>query len=311
MMKTVKVFAPMTVANMGCGFDILGMTLDGTGDVLEVSVQDGSGLTIENHSTVELPTDIDKNVITPAVRSFVAAYGKPIAIHVKVLSKILPGSGIGSSAASSAAAVYALNELTNRPFTGKQLVEFAMDGEKLIGGTRHADNVAPALLGGVVLIRENEPLDFIKLPVPDNFYCTVVHPHIVVTTKEGRSVLPQQIPLHDAIVQWGNVGSLVAGLTLNDMQLVGRSIKDIVAEPHRKRFIPKFDELKESLKQAGALASSIAGSGPSVFAVSESIDKANQLGDVMKRHFVSLSIEADVYTSKVSEVGARVIDDSI
>lgn len=298
----------MTVGNMGCGFDVLGMALDGTGDVLEVAIGEGAGISIENESNVSLPADIEKNVITPATRSFLAAYGKSVSVSIKVLGKILPGSGVGSSAASSAAAVFALNELTGRPFTGKQLVEFAMDGEKLISGSRHADNVAPALLGGIVLIRENEPLDLVKLPVPDSFYCTVVHPHIIVTTMEARSVLPQQIPLKDAVAQWGSVGSLVAGLALNDMQLVGRSIKDVVAEPYRKRFIPQFDELKHSLLQAGALAASISGAGPSIFAVSENMDKAKQLGDVMKRHFTALSIEADIYTSKVSDVGARVLN---
>lgn len=301
----------MTVGNMGCGFDVLGMALDGTGDVLEVAVEEGAGISIENRSNVSLPMDIEKNVITPAVRSFLAKYGKPISVHVSVLSKILPGSGVGSSAASSAAAVFALNELTGRPFSIEQLVEFAMDGEKLISGSRHADNVAPALLGGVVLIRENEPLDLVKLPVPDSFYCAVVHPHITVTTMEARSVLPKQILLQDAVIQWGNVGSLVAGLALNDMLLVGRAIKDVVAEPYRKRFIPKFDELKHSLMQAGALAVSISGSGPSIFAVSDSMDKAKQLGNMMKQHFIHLSIEADSYTSKVSETGARVLTDNV
>ena len=307
-MKKLMVFAPMTVGNMGCGFDVLGMAMDGTGDVLEMAVGEGSSISIENESNVSLPDDIEKNVITPAIRSFLLKYGKQLSVKVKVLKKILPGSGIGSSAASSAAAVFALNELTGRPFSGKQLVEFAMDGEKLISGSRHADNVAPALLGGVVLVRQNEPLDIVSLPVPDNFYCAAVHPHITVTTREGRSVLPQQIPLHDAITQWGNVGSLVAGLALGDMQLVGRSIKDVVAEPYRKRFIPQFDELKQSLMQAGALAASISGSGPSVFAVSDSMAAAEKLTKVMKQHFAALGIESDVYASKVSATGARVIN---
>lgn len=300
----------MTVANLGCGFDVIGMALDGTGDILEIAVGEGSGISIENQSKISLPDDIEKNVITPAVRAFTDKYMKPIAVHIKVLSKILPGSGVGSSAASSAAAVFGLNELTGKPFSSKQLVEFAMDGEKLISGTRHADNVAPAIVGGVVLIRENEPLDMVKLPVPDSFYCTVVHPHITVTTMEGRSVLPRQVPLRDAITQWGNVGSLVAGLALNDMQLVGRSIKDVIAEPYRKRFIPEYDRLKHLLMQSEALAVNIAGSGPSVFAISESIATAERLGYLMEQHFANLSVEADVYTSKVSETGARVLADN-
>ncbi|MDR0907997.1 MAG: homoserine kinase [Rikenellaceae bacterium] len=309
MKKTIKVFAPATVANLGSGFDVMGMAIDGTGDELEVAVEEGEGLEIINKSAVELPSDIEKNVVTPAVRALLAAYGRAVKVTVTVLHKILPGSGIGSSAASSAGAVYGLNELLDRPFGERALVEFAMEGESLIGGgARHADNVGPAIMGGVVLIRGYEPLDIVKLPVPDDFYTVVVHPHITVTTKEGRGVLPREIPLHTAITQWGNVGGLVAGLALGDMGLVGRSIQDAVAEPARKHFIPGYDELKEALLAGGALAVNIAGSGPAVFAVCDTMTRAEQLGRLMTAHFAHLGIDADVYPSKISGIGTRVID---
>lgn len=308
MIRTIKVFAPATVANLGCGFDVMGMAIDGTGDMLEVSVEDGSGLEIVNKSDVKLPSDIENNVITPAVRALLAAYGKDVKVTVTVLHKILPGSGIGSSAASSAGAVFGLNELLGRPFGEEDLVRFSMEGESLIGGgAKHADNVGPAIMGGVVLIRGYEPLDIIKLPVPDNFYSTVVHPHITVTTKDGRNVLPREIPLKTAITQWGNVGGLVAGLTLNDMALVGRSVQDAVAEPARKHFIPDYDDLKSDLLTAGALAVNIAGSGPAVFALADSMPKAETLGRVMSAHFSERGIEADIYPSKISGRGARVV----
>ncbi len=312
-MKTVKIFAPATVANLGCGFDIAGMAIDSTGDVLEVGAEPGSGLTLDNASGVELPADIEDNVTTPAVRALLAAYiaekgGSDHRVHITILKKILPGSGIGSSAASSAAAVYGLNEVLGRPFNPERLVEFAMEGESLIGGgAHHADNVGPAILGGVVLIRGYEPLDIVQLPVPGNFYASVVRPHITVTTKEGRGVLPSEIPLKTAVKQWGNVGGLVAGLALGDIDLVGRSMCDAVAEPVRKRFIPGYDELKAALFAAGAAGANIAGSGPAVFAVCDTAAGAERICEVMAAHFASRSIPFDVYSSKISNRGTRII----
>ena len=311
-MRKVKIFAPATIANLGCGFDVAGMAIDSTGDVLEICASPGSGLSIENLSGVELPADIEDNVTTPAVRAMLAAWieekgGRDHAVHITILQKILPGSGIGSSAASSAGAVWGLNELLGRPFTPERLVEFAMEGESLIGGgARHADNVAPAILGGVVLIRGYQPLDLIQLPVPGNFYASVVRPHITVTTREGRGVLPREIPLKTAVTQWGNVGGLVAGLALGDMALVGRSMKDAVAEPARKHFIPGYDELKTALFGAGALGVNIAGSGPAVFAVNDTAAGADAVCAVMSAHFASRNIPADVYSSKISNRGCRI-----
>ena len=261
-MKHIKVFAPGTVANLGCGFDVMGLTLDGVGDVLEVGVaENAEGFEIRNRSGMELPGNVEENVITPAVRALLEAYGRPVRIEVEILEKIAPGSGIGSSAASSAAAVYGVNELLGRPFSGKQLVEFAMMGEALLGGTPHADNVGPALLGGVVLVRGYRPFDIVRLPVPDNFFYAVAHPGIVVSTREAREALPKRIPLSDAVAQWGNVGGLVAGFALRDVALIGRSMHDVVAEPYRKGFIPGYDALKEQVLAGGALAMNIAGSG--------------------------------------------------
>lgn len=309
-MKKVKAFAPATVANMGCGFDIMGMTLNGVGDVVSVEVSEGDELIINNVSGVELPDDIEKNVITPAVRALMAAAGMKRKIEVTVEKKILPGSGIGSSAASSAAAVYALNEALDRPFSDERLVEFAMEGEKLISnGVPHADNVAPAILGGVVLLRSYEPLDIVRLPVPEEFCCTVAHPEIMVSTAMARQVLPKEISMHTAVTQWGNVAGLVAGLTMGDIDLVGRSMKDVVAEPHRKQFIPGFDQLKEEVLAMGALAMNISGAGPSVFALSKNMQSAANIGYAMEKHFNELGHNADIYVTKVSNIGAQIIND--
>lgn len=294
---------------MGCGFDIIGFTLDEVGDVLEMTMSEGDGITIENETDIPLPEDIEMNVITPVIRKFLDIMDRKAQIDVKVLRKIYPGSGIGSSAASSAAAAYGMNALFGYPLSDEELVECAMEGENLASGGYHADNAAPAVMGGIVLIRGYEPLDLIKLPVPGNFFCTVIHPDIVVTTKQAREILPKNVPLHDAISQWGNVGGLVAGLYSGDISLVGRAMKDVIAEPYRKEFIPGFDELRQKASDAGALAMNIAGSGPSVFALADRFGIAARVGKIMKEHFDSRGIGYEAYTVKVSNNGAKILSD--
>lgn len=310
-MKKVRVFAPASIANMGCGFDIIGLALDEVGDIIEIVQSEGDGLTITNKSGVPLPENIEDNVITPVVRAFLNKIGKKAQIDVTICEKIYPGSGIGSSAASSAAAAYGMNELYGCPLTEEEVVECAMEGENLASGGYHADNAAPAVMGGIILIRGYEPLDVVKISVPGNFYCAVIHPRIVVSTKEAREILPKQVPLHSAITQWGNVGGLVAGLFTSDIELVGRSMKDVIAEPHRKQFIPGFDELREKVLAAGALAMNISGSGPSVFALCNHRDKADAAGKIMGEHFSSRGIDNEVYVVKVSNKGAKLTRVSI
>ena len=306
-MRKVRVFAPASIANLGCGFDIMGLALDEVGDILEMTASEGSGISILNQTSVPLPEDIEKNVITPVIRKFFAMTGLSSRVEVTVLQKIYPGSGIGSSAASSVAAAFGMNELFGRPLSTLDLVVCAMEGENLASGGYHADNAAPSLMGGIVLIRGYEPLDLISLPVPENFYCTVIHPEIVVSTKEARGVLPNAVPLHDAVCQWGNVGGLVAGLYAGDVGLVGRAMQDVVAEPFRKRFIPGFDNLREKLLAAGALAMNISGSGPSVFALSDSRETAMKAGAMMKAHFADRGIGSNLYVTKVASRGARLL----
>ena len=181
-MKKVRVFAPASIANLGCGFDIMGLALDEVGDILEMTASEGDGITITNRTDVPLPEDIEENVITPVIRKFLEMTGQKAQIDVTVCQKIYPGSGIGSSAASSAAAAYGMNELFDCPLSDEEMVICAMEGENLASGGYHADNAAPALLGGIILIRGYEPLDLIQLPIPGNFYCAVVHPRIMVST---------------------------------------------------------------------------------------------------------------------------------
>ena len=307
-MKKIKVFAPASIANLGCGFDIMGMALDEVGDVLEMCLdEEGSGIAISNGTDVPLPEDPEDNVITPVIRKFFALTGHSGRVEVRILKKIYPGSGIGSSAASSAAAAFGINELFGAPLSEEDVVVCAMEGENLASGGYHADNAAPAVMGGITLIRGYDPLDIIKLPVPGNLYCPVIHPHLTVSTKEARSILPKEIPMHTAITQWGNVGGLVAGLCTGNIELVGRAMRDAVAEPYRKGFIPGFDELRAKLLGAGALAMNISGSGPSVFALANRGDIAQRVGAIMERHFAQQGILSETYVVKVSNKGARLI----
>lgn len=306
-MKKVRVFAPASIANMGCGFDVIGLALDEVGDIIEITQSEGDSLSITNLTDTPIPDDVEKNVITPVVREFLRRVGQKAKIEVTICQKIYPGSGIGSSAASSAAAAYGMNELYGCPLSEEEVVECAMEGENLASGGYHADNAAPAIMGGITLIRGYEPLDIIQLPVPGNFYCAVVHPHIVVSTKQAREILPKSVPMHDAVRQWGNVGGLVAGLYSGDIGLVGRAMQDFVAEPYRKQFIPGFDELRARILESGALAMNISGSGPSVFALCKNRHSAESAGHILKEHFDSKGINCEVYVSKVSNKGTKLM----
>ena len=307
--KEIEIFAPATVANLGPGFDIMGMAIEGAGDILRMRIAPGDSLSIRNDSDQPLPDDKEKNVITPALRAMLKAWGSPLAVEIAVIEKIRPGSGIGSSSASSAAAVVGLNELLGRPFDEQQLITFAMEGERLVsGGTAHADNAGPAVAGGIMLIRGYEPLDYIRIPVPERLCAAVIHPHITVNTLESRAVMRKEIPLRDGVTQWGNVGGLVAGLLTQDMGLIGRSLKDVIAEPYRKGFIPEYDNLKAALAVThGVLGSNIAGSGPSVFALCDGPEAATKAGEVMTSHFERLGIAAELYAGPVSRQGARIL----
>lgn len=307
MKKSLRVFAPASIANLGCGFDIMGLALDDVGDILDIVATEGNGLSITNATDVPLPEDPEMNVITPVVRKFMDMTGNSANIEITVKQKIYPGSGIGSSAASSAAAAYGLNELFGCPLSEEEVVICAMEGENLASGGYHADNAAPAVMGGIVMIRGYEPLDLVKLPVPGNFYCTVVHPAIVVTTKEAREIMPKEIPMHTAVSQWGNVGGLVAGLYSGNVGLIGRSMKDAVAEPYRKKFIPDFDKLRKKILKCGAVAMNISGSGPSLFALSDNQETAVKAQKIFKEHFDFLGIDSEVYVEKVSNKGAKLL----
>ncbi len=304
----MKVFAPGSVSNVGCGFDILGFAIDGVGDEMILKKNDQNKIIIQAVKDYEdLPTDPKKNVAGVAIQALLDDLGSDQGFDVEIVKHIKPGSGIGSSAASAAGAVVAVNELLGKPYTRMQLVDFAMKGEEVASGDVHADNVAPATLGGFCLIRAYDPLDVIHIQPPANLWCAVIHPQIEIKTKEAREILSPEIPLKKAIRQWGNVAGLMAGLYTSDYDLIGRSLEDHIIEPQRKVLIPEFDELKRSVMEAGALGCSISGSGPSVFALANGKEAADVIAATMDTVYKRTGIDYKIYVSKVSEGGVKIL----
>lgn len=303
--ESVKVFAPATVANVACGFDVLGFAVDHPGDEVIVKLTDKPGVRISKivGDGGRLPLDASKNTVGIPIINFLDTIQSKQGVEISLNKKMPLGSGLGSSASSSVAGVFAINELMGQPLKREELLPFAMEGERLACGSAHADNVGPSLLGGFVLIRSYEPLDVIKLPTPDNLFCTIIHPHIEVETKDARNILRKQIYLKDAVVQWGNVAGLIAGLYTNDYDLIGKSMQDVIVEPIRSILIPGFQQVKAAALKAGALGAGISGSGPSIFALSKDEKTARTVGEMMQVEFSSIAIGSEVYVSKVNQKG--------
>ena len=310
-MKKIRAFAPATVANVACGFDILGFAVESPGDEVTITLTDEPGVKIVSITGDDgkLPLDSSKNTVSLVIQEYLDHIDKSdLGVSIE-LKKMMPlKSGLGSSAASSVVGIYALNKLLGSPLSDIELLPFAMKGEELAAGSAHADNVAPALLGGFVLVRSYNPLDVINLPTPKRLYATIVHPHIEVKTKDARSILRTDVKLKDAVVQWGNVAGLVAGLMKEDYDLIGRSLEDVIVEPIRSLLIPGFDRVKQEALNAGALGCSISGSGPSIFALSTDKSIAGKIGKVMTKVFDDLNVQSEVYISKVSDQGPRIIE---
>ena len=313
----IKIKAPATVANMVCGFDILGFAVNSPYDEMEMRwmarAENEAGITIINIDKYNLPTDPEKNVAGAALLAFLEEYEEKqnnssspkIKFEVKINKLIKPGSGVGSSAASSAGAVVGANYLVGNIFSKDDLVRFAMNGEKLASGVKHADNIAPCIFGGVTLVRSIFPLEIIALPSP-SLHVTIVHPQIEVRTSDARSILRQQVLLKDAIKQWGNIAGLVAGLMKSDYDLIGRSLEDVIIEPVRSILIPGFDALKLACKQAGALGGGISGSGPSIFMLSKTKEIAIAVEKEMKQLYDGIGLPHHTYVTSINQTGVEI-----
>ena len=307
-MNQLKIFAPATVANVSCGFDILGFALDTVGDEMIIRKTAKKGITITKIEGANLPLEASKNVVGAAGYALLNALDITSGFEVEIYKKIKPGSGIGSSAASGAGMVFAMNKLLGNPFNTKELVQFAIEGERLACGAPIADNVSAALYGGFTLVRSYNPLDIVNLPTPNMLYATVIHPQIEVKTETARQILNDNIPLTDAVKQWGNVGGLISGLYTADYNLISRSLHDYIVEPLRATLIPHFDAVKKEALNAGALGCGIAGSGPSIFALSKGGNTAQAVAEAMQKVYQKTDIDFNIYLSKINTQGVKIID---
>jgi homoserine kinase len=304
-MQDIRIQAPATVANVVCGFDCLGFALDRPFDEMIVRRADRPGIRIINRDDFDLPIEPARNVAGVAAAAMLEKANADFGLEIEITKHIMPGSGIGSSAASSAGAVVGINRLLDDRFSKLELVDFAMDGEKLASGSRHADNVAPCIFGGFTLVRSTEPLDVIPLDFPP-LWATILHPQIEIRTAEARAMLPRDVPLKTAVKQWGNVGALVAGLSKGDYGLIGRALEDLIIEPVRKALIPNFDDVKYASLNAGALGGGISGSGPSMFMLSGDADTAGQVEKAMHTVYSQNGIKFNTHISEISREGVRV-----
>jgi len=304
---TVKISAPATVANLVCGFDILGMAIESPFDLMEVKLLDEPVIKIKHEDEFGLSTEPENNVAGVALMALMEACEKKIGFEVSINKQIKPGSGLGSSAASAAGAVVAANHLLGNIFSKEDLVRFAMNGEKLASGVKHADNLAPCIYGGVVLVRSIFPLDIVELSAPPLFV-TVVHPQIEVKTSDARQILRKEVQLKNAIKQWGNIAGVVTGFLKHDYDLIGRSLEDVIIEPVRSMLIPGFDEVKANSKQAGALGGGISGSGPSIFMLSKEKKAAEEVERLMKDVYQKIGVDFKTYVTTINNGGCGVTE---
>ncbi|MFZ5976717.1 MAG: homoserine kinase [Bacteroidota bacterium] len=305
--QSITVSSPATVANIVCGFDILGFAINQPEDFYTLTISDTKGVTIINEDNFNLPLKAEENVAGAALLAFLEAVPEINGFTLISKKQIKPGSGIGSSAASAAGVVVAANFLLNNYFNKLDLVRFAMFGEKVASGVKHADNIAPAIYGGVTLIRSIFPLDIIPITAPD-LYVTVVHPQIEVRTADARQILKQNVLLKDAIKQWGNIAGLVAGFIQHDYELIARSLEDVIIEPVRSILIPGFYEIKNKCKEVGALGGGISGSGPSIFMLSKTKDIAIAVENIMKEVYYAIGLDYYTHVTTINQQGVKIIN---
>jgi homoserine kinase len=307
MMNEIKIFCPATIANLNCGFDVLGLCLEGIGDEMVFRKVPEKGIRITQITGADLPMETQKNVAGVAALALVNAVNPDFGFEIEIHKKIRAGSGIGSSSASAAGAVFGINELLGRPYTKHQLVDFAMKGEAVASGSEHADNVAPCLLGGFTLVRGYNPLEVIRIESPADLYAIVLHPHIELKTSDSRAVLSPTVGLKEAITQWGNLGGFIAGLYTADYGLLGRSLQDVIVEPLRKRLIPHFDAIKQAALDHGALGAGISGAGPSIFALCKGESTALAIKKAMSESYGETGLLFDLHVSKINAMGTSLL----
>ena len=307
-MNQIKIFSPATVANVSCGFDALGFALNTIGDEMILKKTKTKGVTISKIEGADLTYNIKENVASVVALTMLNTTKSNFGIDIQLFKKIKPGSGLGSSASSAAGTAFAVNELMGNPFSKLELTEFARIGEKVACDSPIADNVAAVIYGGFILVKSYNPLEIVKLPVPKELIATVIHPQIEIRTEDARNVLNSNIPIADAVTQSANLAGLISALYTGDYELLSRSLVDVSAEPHRKKLIPLYDEVKNAALQAGALGVGISGSGPTIYALSKGKNIAEKVAKAMNSIYQNSSIDFNVYTSAINNKGIKILD---
>lgn len=305
--KTVTIFSPATVANVNCGFDVLGFAIEGMGDIITLTKVPKKGIIITSITGATLPLEASKNVAGVAGLAMLEYLKVDFGFELQIKKGIPLGSGTGGSAASAAAVVFGINQFLENPLSLEELAYFGMKGEVVASGNEHADNVAPAIFGGFTLIPGYDPFEVVSLPTPANLYVTIIHPHLVINTKDAREILPKEVPLQHAIQQTGYLAGFVSGLYTSNYNLIARSLNDVLIEPYRKELLPLFDKAKNIALQTGALGFGISGSGPSMFALCKGEEIADAVSEKLNSLYQTSEIKIDTHVSKVSEKGSRVI----
>ncbi len=308
MKKEIRIFSPATVANVSCGFDVLGFCLNSVGDEMVIRKTSEKGIKITKIEGFDLPYEAEQNVAGVSALAMYDDIKPNCGFEIEIYKNIKPGSGIGSSAASAVGSVFGMNELLGKPYNKTQLTEFAIKGEALASKCEHADNLAPALFGGFTLVKSINPLEILQIPTPHHLYATIIHPQIEIKTAESRAILPKEVPLQNAITQWANVGSLIHGLHTSNYELIKSSLQDVIVEPHRSQLIPNFEEVKTEALKAGALGGGISGSGPSIFALSEGLQIAQKVKSAMHKVYSKTDIEFDIHVSEINTEGVKIMN---
>ena len=306
-MKKIKIFSPATVSNVACGFDILGFPIESFGDEMTISKSDKFGIRITKIKGYSVPTDPKKNVATVSAEKLINDLKPNCGFDIEIKKNIIPGSGIGSSGSSAAGSVFGINKLLGDPLTNQQLIKYAMRGEVISSLTEHPDNVAPALLGGLVMVKSMEEENIISLPIPKDLFCFVINPKIEVKTSYSREILPSEVELSLMTKQVANFGALVHALHTSNYDLIKSSLVDNVIEKHRKKLIPYFDKVQKKCLELGALGCSISGSGPSIFALTKGEDDANKINIEIKKIYKETNIDFSTYVSKIISEGIKII----
>lgn len=306
--KSVTAFAPATCANVAVGFDILGFSVDSIGDYVTLTRRKDNQIILEKmESQSPLPQDPKKNVASAVIQKICDDLNITEGFSIHLRKEIALSSGMGGSAASAVAALIAFNEFLLDPLTKNNLIPYALYGEKIACGHAHADNIVPCLMGGFTLTRRIDPLDVIQLPILNCFY-VIAHPHLQVDTKLARSVLKNELPLKEYVLQSANLASFIAAWYERDFALIQRSLSDVLIEPRRASLVPGFYKVKSAALEAGALGVSFSGSGPSLFAFAETEQKANDIGKAMHDAFIKEKIKSDIYVNRINPNGAKVLD---